>query len=168
MILSGFKWRFSWLPRVKIRKECCWLLSNICAGPVHQVLQLRDAGFLPRFVAAARDDEFCVRKEAAFAIANASERQEVLPELMDAGCMEVMRELLDSHDGKMQHLGLCFGLNAAKGLRELKDVGDYARQFYEAFGHEDVERLCDDGASESVREKARELIEMLEESDGGL
>ena len=32
-------------PKMKIRKECCWLLSNICAGPLYQVQQIRDHGF---------------------------------------------------------------------------------------------------------------------------
>ena len=156
--------------RSKIRKECCWLLSNICAGPVHQVLQIRDQGFFPRFAALLlRDAEFAVRKEAAFAIANASERHEVLGSLIEAGCMEVMRELLLAHDGKMQHLALCFGVNCLKGLRQLKEQGEeveHLERFHEAFGYEEVEHLCDAGASEAVCEKARELIEMLDESDG--
>ncbi len=34
--------------KMKIRKECCWLLSNICAGPLYQVQQIRDHGFFER------------------------------------------------------------------------------------------------------------------------
>ena len=72
-------------PKMKIRKECCWLLSNICAGPLYQVQQIRDHGFFEQFTVMARDAELSVRKEAAFAVANASEKTEVVNDLVSPG-----------------------------------------------------------------------------------
>lgn len=146
--------------KMKIRKECCWMLSNICAGPLYQVVQIRDAGFFERFVITARDPELSVRKEAAFCITNASERPEVVGDLMDADCMTVMHELMDSHDGKLQDLCLTFISNLQKALTSLS--AEYSERFYAAFPIQDIEELEENAGSASIRSKAQKLIRQMQ------
>lgn len=148
-------------PKMKIRKECCWLLSNICAGPLYQVQQIRDHGFFNQFSIMARDAELSVRKEAAFAIANASEKTEVINDLMKAGCMTAMHELMDSHDHKMQDLCLTFISNLRKGLDEMPP--SYRSQFLETIRLEDLHDILERAGTEAVRLKAADLIREMEE-----
>jgi len=149
--------------KMKIRKECCWLLSNICAGPLYQVQQIRDHGFFERFTVMARDEEMAVRKEAAFAIANASERTEVINDLLKAGCMTVMHELLDSHDNKLQDLCLTFIINLRKGLDDMPP--SYRSDFLETFRLEDLKELLAAATAEGTRIKAADLIREMEEAE---
>lgn len=150
-------------PKMKIRKECCWLLSNICAGPLYQVQQIRDHGFFDQFSIMARDAELSVRKEAAFAIANASEKTEVINDLMKAGCMTAMHELMDSHDHKMQDLCLTFISNLRKGLDEMPP--SYRSQFLETVRQEDLQDILERAGTEAVRLKAADLIREMEEGE---
>ncbi|CAE7259842.1 unnamed protein product, partial [Symbiodinium necroappetens] len=107
-------------PRMKIRKECCWLLSNICAGTVHQVQQVLNAGFFKVLADAAGDAEHSVKKEVAFALANASEKKSMVQPLVEAGCLNAMQAMLDSHDPKLQDLSVVFATNVCEAVQAHK------------------------------------------------
>ncbi len=148
-------------PRVQIRKECCWLLSNICAGSLHQVEQIRAHKFFDQFTILARDAERSVQKEAAFAIANASENKDMIKDLISAGCMTAMHELMDNNDYNIQNLCLCFISNVRKALISEDSTSPYWTQFLETFSIEDVEEMLENAGNEAVRIKAQELIDQM-------
>ncbi|CAE7881370.1 unnamed protein product [Symbiodinium sp. KB8] len=121
-----------WLPRSS-REECCWLLSNICAGTVHQVQQVLNAGFFKVLADAAGDAEHSVKKEVAFALANASEKKSMAAGsaistsayvlrvwTVEAGCLNAMQAMLDSHDPKLQDLSVVFATNVCEAVQAHK------------------------------------------------
>lgn len=148
-------------PRVQIRKECCWLLSNICAGSLHQVEQIRAHKFFDQFTILARDAERSVQKEAAFAIANASENKDMIKDLISAGCMTAMHELMDNNDYNIQNLCLCFISNVRKALISEDSTSPSWTEFLETFSIEDVEQMLENAGNEAVRIKAQELIDQM-------
>ncbi|CAJ1451480.1 unnamed protein product, partial [Effrenium voratum] len=146
-------------PKMKIRKECCWLLSNICAGTLAQVSQVLEAGLFDILVTMAHDAEYSVRKEVAFAIANASERKEMAPHLIDAGSLPAMVELMGSRDHKLPSLCLTFAANMREALQELGS-DSYWKAFNAAFTREVLENVMETG-SEELRERAEQLLVQL-------
>lgn len=55
----------------RLRKELCWTLSNITAGPIEQVQAVIDIGLIPMLVDAMNTYEPYIRKEACWALSNA-------------------------------------------------------------------------------------------------
>ena len=55
-------------PKKEMRKEACWAVSNITAGPTAQVEAACAAGLVPRLVELASEEEYEVKKEAAYAL----------------------------------------------------------------------------------------------------
>ena len=58
-------------PKMQLRKEVCWALSNITAGTPAQLDEVMRTGLLELIVARLDKDEFDVQKEAAWVLANA-------------------------------------------------------------------------------------------------
>jgi importin subunit alpha-1 len=50
-------------PRVSIRKETCWALSNITAGPVTHILRLLDVGLIDSVIDTLSQASLVVTKE---------------------------------------------------------------------------------------------------------
>lgn len=55
----------------RLRKEICWTLSNITAGPTEHVQLLIDLGLIQMLIDAMSSYELFIRKEACWAISNA-------------------------------------------------------------------------------------------------
>jgi importin subunit alpha-1 len=55
-----------------IIKEACWTISNIAAGNVEQIQAVIDANIFPILIKILSTAEFKTRKEAAWAITNAT------------------------------------------------------------------------------------------------
>ncbi|CAE7896025.1 unnamed protein product [Symbiodinium microadriaticum] len=165
-------------PRMKIRKECCWLLSNICAGTVHQVQQVLNAGFFKVLADAAGDAEHSVKKEVAFALANASEKKSMAAGsaistsayvlrvwTVEAGCLNAMQAMLDSHDPKLQDLSVVFATNVCEAVQAHKTSREGTGRWscFEAvceFYTEDrLEQIRDDGGA-GHREKVDTLLSL--------
>jgi importin subunit alpha-1 len=58
--------------RRSLRKEACWLVSNVCAGTEGQVEAVVRSGLVPALVRCLREDEVEVAREAAWALCNAA------------------------------------------------------------------------------------------------
>jgi len=155
-------------PRMKIRKECCWLLSNICAGTVHQVQQVLNAGFFKVLADAAGDAEHSVKKEVAFALANASEKKSMVQPLVEAGCLNAMQAMLDSHDPKLQDLSVVFATNVCEAVQAHKTSGEGTGRWscFEAvcdfYTEERLEHIRDDGGA-GHREKVDTLLSLIKD-----
>ena len=57
---------------VDIRKESCWLISNIAADTDKQIQQLIDMDISPGIIWILDSDDYILRKEAAWAVSNAT------------------------------------------------------------------------------------------------
>ena len=53
-----------------MKKEICWLISNVTAGNSAQIQSVIDSGMVPHLVEAMRSGDSKTRKEAAWAVSN--------------------------------------------------------------------------------------------------
>lgn len=57
--------------RKSIRREACWILSNVCAGPCSQVSQvISQVGILPRLLSMFQHDANDVKREICYVFSN--------------------------------------------------------------------------------------------------
>jgi len=102
-----------------IKKEVCWTISNITAGTVDQIQKVIDEDLFRFVLDQLNSGEYDTRKEAAWAIANAtSSGSDVqVKYLVESGCIESMCELLTSPDSKIV-------LVCLEGLENILDRGE--------------------------------------------
>lgn len=143
-------------PKKNIRKESCWLLSNVAAGSSLQLSQLVNT---PGLVAQVLEQtssgsEWDVRKEAAWVIANiASGGNKVqLMKLIEYGAVKHLCDLLDVGDARV----LLISLDALTSL--LKTDVHCVQLVDEAEGIEKLEKL-QEHESEEVYTKAVKILE---------
>lgn len=86
-----------------IRKEACWVVSNITAGCQSQIQAVYDADICPALVNLLRNSEFDVKYEAAWAICNAiaggSYKQILF--LVKQACIKPLCDILTSSDTQL-------------------------------------------------------------------
>lgn len=58
--------------RKSIRKEACWTISNITAGNREQIQAVIHHNLFPSILHVLRRDDIDIKREAAYAIANAT------------------------------------------------------------------------------------------------
>lgn len=147
--------------KTKIRQECCWMISNICAGTTSQINQVFESGLFSTMLKRVRDAEYSVRKEVAFALANASEKEEViLDSLMQQEILESIKALMESTDDKILVLCVTFLENVAKALHKKDSPEEWAR--FKRVSFEDELEACVRRRGE-VADKAGEVLQELYE-----
>ncbi|XP_074588121.1 importin subunit alpha-1b-like [Curcuma longa] len=131
-----------------IKWEVCWVISNITAGNQAQIQAVIDANIIGPLVYLLRHAEFEVKKEAAWALSNATSGASnfQIQYLVSQGCIEVFCDLLVCSDPKMVMLcllGLDNILNAGEMEKGLDKCGlnRYARFVDECEGLEKIEEL---------------------------
>eukprot|EP00755_Sulcionema_specki_P038958 Sspe_Gene.2825::Locus_940_Transcript_1_2_Confidence_0.800_Length_1628::g.2825::m.2825 len=88
----------------RIRKECCWNISNIAAGTVNQIQELITANIIPTLVSSLQPNvEWEVRKEAMWAVSNitATGKPEQVNHLVNCGVLDPLCNFLVVPDAKM-------------------------------------------------------------------
>jgi len=105
----------------KIRQESSWMISNICAGTTAQIQQVFDTGVFHAMLPLIRDQQMAVRKEVAFAMANTTEHEEVIPQLLTKEILTSVRVLMDTVDDKILQICLTFLENVLNYLDKLDD-----------------------------------------------
>ena len=89
----------------EVRKEACWIVSNVTAGPLEHVQSVCTAGLVPRLIELSTSgrDDFEVRKEAAYALCNACSCNSVplLSGLVQLGVVPAFCDLLDCADATL-------------------------------------------------------------------
>jgi len=105
----------------KIRQESSWMISNICAGTTAQIQQVFDTGVFDAMLPLIRDQQMAVRKEVAFAMANTTEHEEVIPQLLTKEILTSVRVLMDTVDDKILQICLTFLENVLNYLDKLDD-----------------------------------------------
>ena len=53
-----------------VRKEVCWSISNVTAGTAQQIQQIIDCGILDKLILLILNDDFEIKREALWALAN--------------------------------------------------------------------------------------------------
>ncbi|RZC89128.1 hypothetical protein C5167_030818 [Papaver somniferum] len=102
-----------------IKRETCWAISNITAGNVDQIQAVIEANIVGPVLHLLRHAEFEIKKEAAWAIANALYRavNEQIRYLVEQGCISPLCNLLTCPDPEIVMICL-------EGLENILKVGE--------------------------------------------
>lgn len=86
----------------RIRKEVCWMISNIAAGTLLQVESLVEKGYLPILTRVLKEDEPDIKKEAIWAICNFTlvEKREHIQSNFENGILETVCLIIKSSEPK--------------------------------------------------------------------
>ena len=105
----------------------CRTISNITAGNPAQIQAVIDAGILKPLVSILQTEEFDIKKEAAWAISNATSGGDPhqIRQLVEAGVIKPMCDLLVSLDAKIIMVAL-------EGLENILRVGKQDAQMVDA------------------------------------
>lgn len=118
----------SYTTKKGIRKEACWTISNItagnrCVGNILEIVRTRcvlltlfraqiqaviDANIIPQLVQLLSTSEFDIKKEAAWAISNATSggSPEQIRYLVEQGCIKPLCDLLTASDARIVTVAL--------------------------------------------------------------
>ncbi|KAF3584553.1 hypothetical protein F2Q69_00032338 [Brassica cretica] len=164
-----------------IRKEACWVISNITAGCQSQIQAVYDADICPALVNLLRNSEFDVKYEAAWAICNAvaggSYKQILF--LVKQDCIKALCDILTSSDTQLVMLCLeslekilkvgeaCDTRHAEGNQCTQTNVNPHAQLIEDAEGQEKIESLQSHENSD-IYEMAVKILETywLEEEEG--
>ncbi len=155
-----------------IRKETCWLLSNIAAGNAQQVNALTlTKNLIGMVLGQMASAEWDVRKEAAWVISNVLTGcgPAHVQQLVELGVMKPLCDMLEVGETKMVEVAL-EALEAILRTGEETHAG-YTNLFAEADGPEKLEKL-QEHANDKIYRRAVEMIERYlgvddDEEEGG-
>lgn len=96
-------------PKEGIRKEVCWTISNIAAGPPSQIQAILDAEIIPTMISVFKNEaNFKTRKEIIWALSNATSGglQEPLQidSLVNHRCLSVFSDMLHCRDMEVERV----------------------------------------------------------------
>jgi hypothetical protein len=148
-----------------IRKECCWMLSNVASGTPAQVQEVLDSGLVPSVIRCMSDPEVEVRKEAVWVVANIAAR----------GTQDQLRATVEQHVDcipalckalRTGNVTICLiALEATEAVLALGEslgthgVNPYVARFQE---HDIAEILVDltDSCNDAVRNYASSVMRL--------
>lgn len=142
-----------------IRKEMCWLLSNIAAGSQLQISQLmRSAKDMLLIVDTVREAPWDIRKEATWVICNIATggTDDHVHNLVNLGAIDALCSVLDHADAKITMVVL-------DGIANILKVGKRAGRDYVGFvdecdGLDKIEAL-QEHQDNAIYQKVVEIIE---------
>ncbi|KAK7337631.1 hypothetical protein VNO77_18214 [Canavalia gladiata] len=158
----------------KVLKEACWTISNITAGNGTQKMAVIEANLIDPLVHIVNYAEFNIRKEAAWAIANATSTgsdDQQIKVLVYQGCIQPLCDLLVCADPKIVRVCL-------EGLENILYVGEadkdddgvnlFAQMVHQCGGLDNIEFLLTYNKSENY-ERSMAFVERFwsEEFDLG-
>ena len=96
-----------------LKKEVCWILSNITAGSAMQIDGVCASGLVPPLIRLVDEEEFDIRKEAVYALCNAcvGGSPAHLSGLVYHGVLPALLSLLEAPDAELL-LAVCEALKA--------------------------------------------------------
>ena len=133
-----------------IKKEACWVISNITAGNQQQIQHVIDANVIPPLVQLLSTSEFDIKKEAAWAISNATSggTHDQIKFLVAQGCIKPLCDLLACSDSRIVIVALeglenilKVGKGDAQMVAELNGVNQFAHFVDEAEGLDKLDEL---------------------------
>jgi len=154
------------LKHKQFRQEAAWTISNITAGNAVQVKAVIDSDIVPPLIHILRSNcEWDVKKEAGWAIANATEHasDEHIRYLVKMKCVKPLCELISCMDEQLIAAVLGGLKNILVSGHKLRSHGEklvYARQIYEAGGVDAIISLKRKTRKKDIR-RTIESIEMF-------
>ncbi len=93
---------------ISLPQEACWTISNITAGTKEQIQSVVEAGILPPLVHLLGTAEFDIKKEAAWALSNATSggSHDQIKYLVQIGCIKPLCDLLVCSDVRIVTVAL--------------------------------------------------------------
>lgn len=144
-----------------IKKEVCWTISNITAGPVNQIQAVIDANIIESLIQHLILSDFDVKKEAAWAIANAtsSGSYQQIRYMVSKGCIKPLCDLLETNDARIVAVALEALENILEkgNMEELDDENDYGLLIEDCNGTSKIEKL-QMHVNHSIADKAANII----------
>lgn len=146
------------------KREVCWTISNITAGSQQQIQVVLETGVIDSLIQHMHEAEFDVKKEAAWAIANAtsSGTPEQIATLVAKGCIGPLCELVSAPDVRVVAVSLEGLENILKNgeiIVQIKglDANPFATAIEQCNGLKNIEGLVNH-PSVPIYEKARNII----------
>lgn len=158
------------LKHKQFRQEAAWTISNITAGNAVQVKAVIDSNIVPPLIGILRSNcEWDVKKEAGWAIANATEHasDEHIRYLVKMKCVKPLCELISCMDEQLIAAVLGGLKNILVSGHKLRSHGEklvYARQIYEAGGVDAILSLKKKTKKNDIR-RTIQSIELFYEID---
>ncbi|VVB07079.1 unnamed protein product [Arabis nemorensis] len=154
----------------KIKKEACWIISNITAGNSNQIQAVIEAGIIQSLCLGS---EFKVKKEAAWGISNAicGGTHDQIRFMVSQGCIKPICDILACPDPVI--ITACLEAledilvvgEAEKNLGHTGDNNLYASMIDEAEGLEKIVKLQRHDNNE-IYQKAAKILETFWTEDG--
>jgi len=121
-----------------MQKEACWTCSNITACTSNHIQAVIDANIIPPIIELLSTAEFAIKREAAFAISNATSggTPEQIEYLVSRGCIPPLCDILTVQDNKIVTVAL-------KGLENILKTGKYTLIIKNGAGLEKIVKLQD-------------------------
>ncbi|AES92704.2 importin subunit alpha-like protein [Medicago truncatula] len=107
-----------------IKKDACWIISNIVVGNRERIQAVIKAGLIAPLVNLLQNAELAIKKEAAWALRNATSdgTHEQIKYLVSHGCIKPLCDLLVCPDPKI--VSVCLD-----GLENFLKVGEAEKSF---------------------------------------
>ena len=156
-------------PKLNIRKEACWLASNIAAGKPQQIEKLfENSDVMEGLIHAALDAQWCIRKEAIWTLANicTTGEESQVQKLVRGGGMEALAVALDRGQSDAKVLVVTLeAINRVLDISKAHELG-YDLLLDEYDGVEKIESL-QEHPNDDVYEHAIKMIEAHFAEDEG-
>jgi len=139
-----------------MRKETCWILSNLAAGTQSQVEEIIKCNMLPILKNMIEYDDEEIRKEAVWAICNltSTENKELAELIIKQGIIEAVCKSLSFNDPKI----------IAVSLEGLGNILNYGKVFFNDQEHNPiVTRLEQLGMFDKLEELQYHPVEIVYE-----
>ncbi|XP_006645862.1 importin subunit alpha-1b-like [Oryza brachyantha] len=155
-----------------IKREACWTISNITAGSKEQIQAVINANMIAPLVHLLQNADFDVRKEAAWAICNATSHgtADQIEYLANQGCIKTLCDLLD-HKDALTVLVCLEGLDKILRVGEIRkklgacNINRFVQMVDEAGGVDKIENLQNHEYVEIYQMAVRMLGSYWEDED---
>jgi len=150
----------------KEKREICWSLSNITAGPLKDRLKVLECGLFPVLIQYLEAGPYDIQKEALWAISNATPEanKQIICPLVDLGVIKALCAFLrkTNKDKTLMVCLECIENILIVGNQHLchGEVNRFANHFEENGGLQSLEDLQadDENVSDCIYEKCVEII----------
>jgi len=139
--------------KVSLRKEICWIISNITAGTVQQIQSVLDSGLVETVIEYLKNERWEIKRECAYVIYNIIMGNDIkqIDHVISLGCMKPFCDLLFCSDVKIIKLVL-------KCIHNMLDLDGKYSNLIEEYALDSIEAL-QYNSSEEVYESCVNIIE---------
>eukprot|EP00475_Leptophrys_vorax_P020533 TRINITY_DN2811_c0_g1_i1.p1 TRINITY_DN2811_c0_g1~~TRINITY_DN2811_c0_g1_i1.p1 ORF type:complete len:473 (-),score=116.17 TRINITY_DN2811_c0_g1_i1:156-1547(-) len=153
------------------RKDVCWAISNVTAGPREQIQQVMNSGLIDRLVEICLEDHksasFEVQEEATWAISNAfwGDYSQVA-ELVEKGCATAVCRLMSTNDSKIR-MACMLGMERVLKLGRKESTNSYTDEFVSCGAFKLLKQIAKNDDDDEVRKEAESLLKFFDDLPEG-